>query len=362
MSACRSGQEQISRCAPDEHLLAALVEQAPAAIGAFDADGTALVTNARYRDLLDRGLVAGPAGGERPATSATPEREVCLDDGAYLALQFPIEGADSAFGYGEVLLDVTQRRLRAVSTAMLELEQLKSDLVSTVSHELRTPLSSILGYCELLTDGEFGELDPQAKAMIEVIGRNSRRLSGLLKDLLLLAQLDAPCPTESSWAWVDLGPLVSMVAALVARQAEAAGLRVEVESLGPGQAWVQGDQAQLRHAVMNLATNAVKFAAVSGTVTFRLSVDGTDAILEVIDDGMGIDPEDLPRLADRFYRASSARSRQVQGAGIGLSVVASVVHRHSGDLEFSSPPGEGTTARLRLPLVRERQGQADQGR
>lgn len=349
VSTSRSGGEA-PRCAPREHLLAALVEQAPTAIGAFDAAGNSLLTNARYRDLLERGLTSGD-----PA----PEREVHLDDGAYLSMRFPIDADGQTLGHGEVLLDVTQRRLRAVSTAMLELEQLKSDLVSTVSHELRTPLSSILGYCELLSDGEFGELDPQARAMIEVIGRNSRRLSGLLKDLLQLAQLDAPCPTASSWTRVDLGELVTSVAALVARQAEAAGLRVEVDAPpADHEVWADGDRAQLRHALMNLASNAVKFAATSGTVRFRLWVDGTDAILEVIDDGMGIDPEDLPRLADRFYRASSVRTQQVQGAGIGLSVVASVARRHGGGLELSSDPGQGTTARLRLPLVTGRQAEA----
>jgi signal transduction histidine kinase len=333
-------------------LAAALFEQAPAAIGAFSADGAELVTNASYRALRERGLT--------PVPQAPREREVALDDGAYLALRFPLE-AEAAEGlqgddgrgerapYGEVLLDVSQRRLRAVSAALAELEQLKSDLVSTVSHELRTPLSSILGYCELLRDGEFGELDPGVRQMIDVIARNSRRLSRLLEDLLLLAQLDAPCPPPAAWACCDLVDLVTSVAGSVSARARAAGLAVEVD-LPREAVWVEADHAQLRHALTNLATNAVKFSAASGTVRFRLAVDATDAILEVIDDGMGIDPEDLPRLVDRFYRTAAARDQQVQGAGIGLSVVQSVAHRHRGELELCSRPGEGTTARLRLPL------------
>jgi len=323
-------------------LAAALFDQAPAAIGAFTADGAELVTNASYRQLRQRGLAAVP--------DAPCEREVALDDGTYLALRFPVQDEDGVAAYGEVLLDISRRRLRAVSAALAELEQLKSDLVSTVSHELRTPLSSILGYCELLGDGEFGELDPGVRQMIDVIARNSRRLSRLLEDLLLLAQLDAPCPPPAAWARCDLVELVTSVAGSVSARARAAGLTVEVDLPREG-VWIEADQAQLRHALTNLATNAVKFSAASGTVRFHLTVDGTDAILEVIDDGMGIDPEDLPRLGDRFYRTAAARTQQVQGAGIGLSVVQSVAHRHRGELELCSQPGEGTTARLRLPLM-----------
>ncbi len=330
----------------DAGVLAALVDQAPTPIGLFGRDGEALYVNDSYRALMASGAV-GEAG---------VEREVTVGDQVYLATTFALAAigtSDAPCGRAELLLDVTQSRLRAVSAAMIELEQLKSDLVSTVSHELRTPLSSILGYCELLSDGEFGDLAPQARAMIDVISRNSQRLAGLLQNLVMLAQMDNRTTMESSWTRVDLCEVVGSVAALVARQVEASGLQVDLD-LPPedhGTLWALGDRAQLRHALMNLASNAVKFAAASGTVRFALAVDGTDAILEVVDDGVGIDPEDLPRLADRFYRTSSARTQHVQGAGIGLSVVQSVAHRHGGQLELESTPGVGTTARLRLPLI-----------
>ena len=320
-----------------------------AALGAFGVDGNELVANPRYRELVDRGIHVAAAGAP-----GSREREVSLDGATYLALAFPITASPGGdlLGHGEVLLDVSQRRLRAISSAMIELDQLKNDLITTVSHELRTPLSSILGYCELLNDGEFGDLDPTARQMIDVIARNSRRLSRLLADLLLLAQLDSPCPPETGWGQVDLVELLTQVSGATSAQALAAGLHVTLDIDTTASAvWVQGDRAQLRHALLNLASNAVKFSTASGTVRFRLAVRGPDAFLEVIDDGMGIHPEDLPRLADRFYRTSSARTQQVQGAGIGLSVVQSVAARHDGELELCSRPGEGTTARLRLPLT-----------
>ncbi len=345
-----------------EQALAALVEQVPAALGAYGLDGEELITNTRYRELVARGLDTVPL--------EAGEREVSLGAETYLAVAFPIvrprpagdavpdadpdadpDAGAATVGHGEVLIDVTRRRLRAISAAMLELDQLKSDLVTTVSHELRTPLSSILGYCELLADGEFGELDPTARGMIDVIARNSRRLSRLLADLLLLAQLDS-ATADGAWDRLDLAELLREVSGVTAGQAEAAGLRVDLDV--PAQAdplWLHGDRAQLRHALLNLASNAIKFSRASGSVRFHLAVDGTDALLEVIDDGVGIHSEDLPRLADRFYRTTAARIEHVQGAGVGLSVVQAIAARHHGELQLDSRHGEGTTARMRLPLT-----------
>ncbi len=329
--------------------LLALVEQVPAAIGAFGADGSELVANSRYRSLVAQGLAAGA-----PTNAPEPdEREVRVDDEDYVAMRFPIgdEGSAVPVGYGEVLLDVSPSRSRTVRTAMMELEQLKSDLVTTVSHELRTPLSSILGYCELLSDGEFVELDPAARQMVDVISRNSRRLSGLLNDLLLLAHLDGPRAATDSWGRVGLGGLARTVVGLVTPQVTTAGHAVALDPLPDGEVWVDGDATQLQHALINLVTNAVKFSLEAGTIRLRVAVEDAQALLEVIDNGVGIDPEDLPRLVDRFYRTSAARGAQIQGAGIGLSVVHAVAERHEGHLEVSSRPGEGTVARLRLPLV-----------
>lgn len=248
--------------------------------------------------------------------------------------------------------------ISSVDAAMAEVDRLKQDLISTVNHELRTPLSAILGYCELLA--EHDGLDPTARTMVEVVQRNSLRLVTLITDLLLLARLDADGPAQRREP-VDLTALVAEVAARVEAPAAAAGLAVRV--VLPGEpVTVVGERGLLERAVNHLATNAVKFAAGGRTLTFTVTVEPTvdhphastadsrTAVVEVADDGPGVDLAELPTLTERFVRADLAQRDQVPGAGLGLSVVASVAAHHGGLLDLESAAGQGVTARIRLPI------------
>lgn len=239
-------------------------------------------------------------------------------------------------------------RVRTVATVAEGLERLKHDLVSTVNHELRTPLANILGYCELLTEDD--DLDPATRAMVDVIHRNSNRLVSLISDLLLLADLDSRAEV-APWLQVDMAEVVQAVARRVEEPATAAGMRLELQAPPPGPV-VMGQRDQLERAVQHLAANAVKFAGgVARTLSMRVRREGEDVVVEVIDDGMGFAPEDLPQLVDRFGRADQVRDQQVQGAGIGLSVVSSVADHHGGELRLDAGLGRGTAARLVLPAV-----------
>lgn len=243
----------------------------------------------------------------------------------------------------------------SVGAAVADLDRLKQDLISTVNHELRTPLSSILGYCELLDD--HADLDPTARSMVDVIQRNSMRLVTLITDLLLLARLDGDGQAEA-WEPVNLVDLVASVAARVEEAANAAGLAVRVR-LPDAPMEVMGEQGLLERAVHHLATNAVKFAGGGRNLTFRVvleepsgtSTGGPSAVVEVADDGPGVDLAELPTMTERFVRARIAQRDQVPGAGLGLSVVSSVADHHGGRLDLASRPGEGVTARIRLPLA-----------
>jgi signal transduction histidine kinase len=236
-------------------------------------------------------------------------------------------------------------RLDAVEAAAAELERLRHDLVSTVNHELRTPLSNILGYCELI--GDQPGLDASIRSMVEVIDRNSQRLVALISDLLLLADLDAGA-TVGTWQCVDMAEVVSSVGERITPMAERIGLSVSVDVALPGPE-VVGDRDQLERAVHHLAANAVKFAVGGRWVLLRTAAGPDGVVVEVSDDGQGIDPGELPHLLTRFARAERARNDQVQGAGIGLAVVQSVAKHHGGHLVLDSFPGRGTTARLVLP-------------
>lgn len=241
--------------------------------------------------------------------------------------------------------------LASVGAARADLDRTKQDLISTVNHELRTPLSSILGYCELLDD--LTDLDPTTRSMVGAIQRNSRRLVTLITDLLLLARLDAGTPGED-WETVDLVTLVAAVAERVAAEASAAGLAVRVD-LPRAPVPVMGERDLLDRAVHHLAANAVKFAVGGRYLTVRVELLDPDGegmvVIEVSDDGPGIAPVELPEITGRFVRADAARRGQVPGAGLGLSVVASVAAHHGGWLDLASRPGEGCTARIRLPVA-----------
>ncbi len=240
--------------------------------------------------------------------------------------------------------DRLEERLGTIAEAEASLERLKHDLISTVNHELRTPLANILGYCELLDERD--DLDPAVRSMVEVIERNSNRLVDLISDLLLLADLDSGRGL-SPWRQLDLAELVLEVAEQVRDSARAAGvqLRVGVDRPGPQ---VMGCRDQIARAVLHLATNAVKYAGTGSTAAILVAADGDQAVVEVTDDGAGIDPSELPAMLERFARADRVREDQVQGAGIGLAVVNSVVTHHGGHFELDSALGRGTTARFRL--------------
>ncbi|NKX92065.1 hypothetical protein HF995_02045 [Sanguibacter hominis ATCC BAA-789] len=265
-------------------------------------------------------------------------------------------------GNGEALLtaqliDVTQQRRadaatlraledeRAAAEHLRDLNQQKDDFVSTVSHELRTPVTSILGFVELLID----ETDPteEQSRHLAVIERNALRLRNLVEDLLAVgagAQGRAvPVPTD-----------VQALAADVVEELTPSAQRREVTlQLLPG-APVRGLVApsDIARVVTNLVTNAIKFTPAGGLVAVQVAERADDVVLTVTDTGVGIKREDLDRVFDRFYRSSSASSRKVPGAGLGLTLVRSLVTRNGGTVDLTSNGTSGTQATVHLPAVR----------
>ncbi|MCW2819491.1 MAG: hypothetical protein JWR42_2278 [Marmoricola sp.] len=230
-----------------------------------------------------------------------------------------------------------------------ELDRAKDAFISTVSHELRTPLTSIAGYVELLNDGGMGPLDAGVSEGIAIIERNVGRLSSLVEDLLTLSAYDAD-QVQLDLLPVALGPLVEECRAALAPAAAAAGVRVDLEVPADLPDGVL-DRAQIERVVLNLLDNAVKFSRRGGSVVARLSAQGRDVVLEVEDHGIGIPADEQHHLFTRFYRSSLSVADEVQGTGLGLSLVRSVVEWHDGVVEVASVEGEGTTVTVRLPAV-----------
>lgn len=231
-----------------------------------------------------------------------------------------------------------------------ELDEHKDAFMSTVSHELRTPLASIVGYLEMLDEGDAGELTDMQRAMLEVVGRNAVRLRGLIEDLLVLNRMDTTTLTSSVGEVVDLGALLLDTVEELLPTASKNEVSMVLPAVTP--VFVLGDHAQLGRALTNVISNAVKFAP-GGVVRLGCTaLPGSDTV-EVIcsDNGIGIPAAEQSRLFNRFFRASNATTAQIPGTGLGLAIVRIIVERHGGTLELESSEGIGTTVRMVLPLA-----------
>jgi signal transduction histidine kinase len=228
-----------------------------------------------------------------------------------------------------------------------ELNVAKSEFVATVSHELRTPLTSITAYAELLQD-ETG-LTARQGGFIDAIARNARRLSSLTDDLLLLSGFTA---REQLMAHrkVDLREVVEQAQEVI--KTLGAGRDVTVEFNLPDRGLlVIGDSGHLERVVLNLVSNAIKFGDQAGTVTCALSGTPTEVVLEVIDGGVGIPLDEQKDLFTKFFRGSAAREHAIEGTGLGLHIVASIVKNHDGDISVESGSERGTVFTVRIPRV-----------
>jgi two-component system OmpR family sensor kinase len=214
------------------------------------------------------------------------------------------------------------------------------------SHELRTPLTIIKGDLDVLLRRQRSA--EEYEEVVRDVDEEVTRLGGLVEDLLTLARADSG-QAELTREFVYLDALVDETAAGVRRLAEAKGVSVETR-LAPDIA-VVGDPVRLRQLVVNLLGNAVKYTPAGGRVRVTLGAVAAQARLDVADSGIGIAPEDLPHVFDRFFRADKARARAEGGTGLGLAIARWCAETHGGRIDVRSRPGEGSVFTVWLPLV-----------
>ncbi|WP_146069545.1 ATP-binding protein [Arthrobacter sp. B0490] len=233
------------------------------------------------------------------------------------------------------------RKLRA-------LNQAKSDFVGTVNHELRTPLASIAGYLEMINDGVGGELPPEASTMLQAVERNTAKLSRLIDNI---SALSAPETDASEHGPVDIVHLVSQVTGRAVLEAAAGGITLE-GTLPEQPLTVSGHREQLADALTIVLSNALKFTQRGGSVAVGLAhrPDDGEVVVAVRDTGIGIPPDDLPRLFDSFHRGSNA-NQTLPGAGVGLSLAKRTLEAHRGTITIESCLGVGTAVVITLPLL-----------
>lgn len=233
-------------------------------------------------------------------------------------------------------------------TRVHQVNQMRKDFIANASHELRTPLTVIAGYLEGLGNDPL----PEPATLQRQIGQmreQAARMQRLTEDLLQLASLESSANTEED----EPVPIPELLAQVAAEARLLSGELRHVITLAaePG-LWLRGSRKELYGAILNLAQNAVAYTPAGGNITLRSHVDATGACLEVADTGIGIEPQHIPRLTERFYRVDKGRSRDVGGTGLGLAIVRHVLDRHGAALEIQSKPGAGSTFRCRFPLSR----------
>lgn len=228
-------------------------------------------------------------------------------------------------------------------TELRRLETIRRDFVANVSHELRTPLASIRAMTETLQDGALQ--DPSvAYHFLATINNEAQRLTRISEDLLILSQAESRQPEKTHF------PLAGMIQEAVTRfqpQAEKAGIELSAEL--PGDLDVFANHDQIEQVIVNLIDNALKYTPVEGKARVTAENLVNQVAVHVSDTGIGIMPQDLPRIFERFYRVDKARSRQSGGTGLGLSIVKHIVEAHGGQVTVKSEYSHGSTFTFTLP-------------
>lgn len=231
-------------------------------------------------------------------------------------------------------------------TQFQRVEAMRRDFVANVSHELRTPLTVVNGFVETLQDMHDLSQDKAHRAL-QLMAEQTKRMENLVADLLTLSHLEndhGPLRDES----IDMQVLLNDV--LQEGQALSAGCHTLRLEAGHGN--LLGNRDELRSAFSNLVSNAIRYTPEGGTILLRWAERSDQPVFSVQDSGIGIAPQHIPRLTERFYRVDRGRSRETGGTGLGLAIVKHIAMRHQTKLEVLSEEGQGSTFTLVFPIKR----------
>ena len=231
-------------------------------------------------------------------------------------------------------------------TDLERVDAMRRDFIANVSHELRTPLTVVGGFVESLADNpKLPETD--ARRYFNLMKENTRRMQRLLDDLLTLSRLESDHNLDDEQVNVpDLLRTLESEAQALSRGRHSITLTLE------SAAYLTGSLQEIHSALGNLVSNAVRYTPERGTIDLSWRERDSEAVFAVRDSGMGIAPEHIPRLTERFYRVDHSRSRETGGTGLGLAIVKHVLTRHGARLEVQSIPGKGSTFSAIFPASR----------
>ena len=302
-----------------------------------------------------RALLGETVKGQQLMLTNAKGRDIIIETAG-----IPLRVSGRLIGAVAVWNDITERtRIERERELLLDSERaarceaehanrVKDEFVATLSHELRTPLNAILGWAQLL---RRRRPDPEdVKEALEVIQSNALAQKQLIDDLLDVSRMMSGKIRLNRRA-LNVSHAAAEALASIRPQAEEKGLRLE-EAIEHEAGCVQADPERLQQILWNLLSNAVKFTPAGGQIRFAVERQGQNAVLTVSDTGIGIRPEFLPSLFERFRQADASTTRRYRGLGLGLSLVKQLVDLHGGSISASSPgENQGTTFTLTLPLI-----------
>ncbi|HEX3535078.1 MAG TPA: ATP-binding protein [Gemmatimonadaceae bacterium] len=340
-------EARLSALAAEQSILTALVETLNEGVVAISPAHEVVRINEIGRRLLsiDRPL---------PFSIDYLPREITLRSAISLALN----GTDTEpeeVVIGGNTMSLTARRLieggAVVAlfdlTPIRKLEVVRRDFVANVSHELRTPLTIVGGFAETLQDPD---ISPERKAeFARTIYSNTQRMQRIVDELLDLSRIES-----GHWKPRLQAVTIADAAAEVFARVSTAAAKKDISMatrIAPAASVVHADRTALEQILLNLVENALRHTPERGTVTIETAEDRNGVVVSVIDTGVGIAPEHLPRIFERFYRADSGRSREAGGTGLGLAIVKHLVEAHGGSVSATSEVGSGTTVRIFFPEV-----------
>jgi signal transduction histidine kinase len=281
------------------------------------------------------GLVVGAVTAVRPlGAPAFTQTDVARSESLVVALAAAIRSA--------LVID----ELRSAKVKLEAADRQKNDFVASMSHELRTPLNSVLGFTQLLKMGAAGPLLDRQLRYVSNVESSGRHLLALINDVLDLAKIEAGRLDVASEP-IGLGEIVSSAAGQL--DAFAAERSVLLDVPEDGAVIAIGDELRLKQVVFNLLSNAIKFTPAGGCVSARVRVASDDALIEVSDTGVGIPPDKLDVIFERFTQIDSSITRPEQGTGLGLPLSRQLVELMGGQLMVASEVGKGSVFTVVLP-------------
>ena len=267
------------------------------------------------------------------------------------------ETADREREVVAVLRDISLRKAQEETLTEVRAEAeraslAKSRFVATMSHELRTPLNVIIGFSEMLTRQDPVIEPARQEEYARLINESGHHLLSIVNGLLDMSKIEAGSFKIAQEPF-KLSEVVAGCCGLMALKASQAGIVLQ-QRVADDMPDIVADKRAVNQMLLNLLSNAIKFTARGGSVSVRASSRGGCAVLEVEDNGIGVDADDVSRLGEPFFQARAAHDREQEGTGLGLSIVKGLVKLHRGELDIRSRVGKGTCVIVRLPLIEER--------